>query len=203
MSIITDALKKAEHERELKTKHTSGEGVAILAEEARPTELFLDETYIGANRTEKNVPAVETKETVFSGTARFSSWPAREIFILAGAALSGLFILSLFVRWPEMVRNFSLLWLPSYKASVSETPSSSILGLHLSKAQPVNFLDNNTRLPFILSGISVSGADRYAIINGKVIQEGDSINGAYLKEILDREVILETKTGEIKLKISS
>ena len=58
-------------------------------------------------------------------------------------------------------------------------------------------------LPFTLTGISVQGSDRYAIINGEIVQEGNSIDGAHVKEILDREVVLETRAGEIKLKIPS
>ena len=47
------------------------------------------------------------------------------------------------------------------------------------------------------------GSDRYALVNGQIVQAGDSIDGAHVKEILDREVVLETRAGEIRLKIQS
>ena len=59
------------------------------------------------------------------------------------------------------------------------------------------------KLPFTLSGISAWGPDRYAIVNGAIVQEGDSVGGALVKQILGREVILETRNGEVKLKITS
>lgn len=54
---------------------------------------------------------------------------------------------------------------------------------------------------YVLSGISVTGGDHYAVVNGSIVQKGDSIDGAYVKDVLDREVVLETRTAEIKLKL--
>ncbi len=55
--------------------------------------------------------------------------------------------------------------------------------------------------PYVLSGVSIFGNERYAVINGRIVTIGDSIDGAYVKEIMDRNVVIETKTSEIKLKL--
>lgn len=56
--------------------------------------------------------------------------------------------------------------------------------------------------PYVLSGITKMGKDRFALINDQILRPGDWVNGATVKAILDNEVILETTFGELKLKIS-
>jgi hypothetical protein len=68
--------------------------------------------------------------------------------------------------------------------------------------QPAPYVQS-TNMPYLLSGISVSEDDRYAVVNGQIVTEGDLVDGAYVKQILERDVVLDTKTSEIKLKLPS
>ncbi len=57
----------------------------------------------------------------------------------------------------------------------------------------------NIRPDLRLTGISASGGERYAIINDAILQENDKIEGNWVKTIGDSEVVLEGKSGEIRL----
>jgi len=57
--------------------------------------------------------------------------------------------------------------------------------------------------PYSLTGISVWGQDRYAFVNGEIVTIGDTVDGAIISDILEREIVLNTKAGEFRLKIPS
>ena len=48
-----------------------------------------------------------------------------------------------------------------------------------------------------------AGNNHFAIINGTIVQKGDSIDGAHVKEVLENEAVLETRAGEFRLKIEN
>ncbi|MDD5085059.1 MAG: hypothetical protein PHE61_03320 [Candidatus Omnitrophica bacterium] len=52
---------------------------------------------------------------------------------------------------------------------------------------------------FLLTGISNSGGSRAAIINGEVVEESGSVDGARVISITDREVDLQTRDKTITL----
>ena len=186
MSIITEALKKAEQERasKLKQETVAQEINTVLAEEEKVVKSFLE-------KNKAPEPAPHSSLTEFS---------KRNWFI--GSAVVIFLVLYLLVNAASMKRGFSFLW---YLFKNSKTLQTASIGIVYDReTYPTESAGFSNFAPgFVLSGISVQGEDRYAVINGKIVQKGDLIKGAFVKEILGREVTLETKTGELKLKVSS
>lgn len=214
MSIITEALKKAEHERELKAKRVSElqEMAAVLVEEEKVIKSLLEKADIPDLESASSqviVPA-ESKDIDFSKISRpFLSEPWKAGLIIGSLVLS-LFALYFLPYWPVVGRDFLFIWYLSKNSKAVQTGSAGAVydkAVHKSyesKSGPVSGFSNYVFRPaFVLSGISMVGKDRYAIINGRIVQRGDLINGAFVKEIAGREVVLETKTGEVTLEISS
>ncbi len=54
---------------------------------------------------------------------------------------------------------------------------------------------------FKLSGVVYSEAGSYCLINGKVIKQGEEINGAILKKVTPTEVILDYQGEQITLPV--
>lgn len=197
MSIITDALKKAEQEHELKAKSTSQEAAVALVEDAEASRetAVLDRPEIHETYVENIIPTGPDK-AASNRSVWFLELQFREVLILSGVVFLVVFVLFLLPKWPTIGGNFSLLWRPAQGGSVFQVGP-------IIKPVPRGMDGRTISLPFQLSGVSASGNNRYAIVNGTIVQKGDSIDGAFVKEILDQEVILETRAGEIKLKISS
>lgn len=205
MSIITEALKKAEHERELKAKQGFQEiGSDGVADEIKPVEVFLEQSAVVEAEIENSLSESVMSQEPLPQTVMLSTSQVRDLSILAGVGAICIVALLLLPRWPILGKNFSILWNPFQTTSkwqagsgpsISRMISSSLGSSSVSSAGPI--------LPFHLSGISIQGNDRVALVNGIIVQKDDWVDGAHVKEILDREVVLETKTGEIKLKISS
>lgn len=173
MSIITDALKKAEQERALKAQKTADE-VQIreiaLQEEAIIRSLIKDIPNISKEPAKK----VQSEVVLFG---RAVQW--RYIAIASFAALCAILFF-----WPKNQNERIVIQTSAPAAPVSQ-----------------NFVTKFRGFPYVLSGASVVNDHRYAIVNGKIVQKGDSIDGAFVKEVIDKGVILETTQGEIKLKI--
>ena len=209
MSIITDALKKAEHDRELKAKRVREEtaAVGILTEEEKPAPVFSDQTSTVETQTEKNNVSVETKPSFFQAHSGLASRQFKEILILVAIGIGCFAVLFLLPAWPSLTNHFSITWKPFQNGKAFQVGSLGGVLQGGVSAVPVSSSNQESRavarLPFVLSGISVLGEDRYTVINNKILQEGDSIDGAFVRQIMDREVILETRNGEIKLKFPS
>ncbi|MBI4395388.1 MAG: hypothetical protein HY583_04220 [Candidatus Omnitrophica bacterium] len=202
MSIITDALRRAERERELKAKRASQESVALIDEPLvvpQTQDLGLSEV----PKIEPEVHQIEPERIIPNVPVRAVSNPPvwflelqfREVLILSGVGVLTFFVLFLLPRWPTLGNNLSLVWRPAQSGNVFQVGA-------IRKASPfhVDSGGGAVSLPFQLSGVSVSGESRYAIVNGTIVEKGDYIDGAFVKEILDQEVVLETRAGEIKLK---
>lgn len=198
MSIITDALKKAESARGPKASQTAEEArAAACAEEAIVPELTWRKLGPKETRVEKDgSPAARERSS-----RRFVSFSLRqflEILILLAIVLLSLGVLFVLPRWSPMGRNFSVIGEAVQKAVVAPR---GVFRQEIPQTASPKVEEVSAKLPFTLSGISAWGADRYALINGVVVEKGDSIDGARVKEIFDRAVILETNAGEVKLKI--
>ena len=196
MSIITDALKKAERERELKEKEkrASEEVATILAEEEKTVETFLEQSVREEKETEEKTDFAGVREAT-SGVSHWFSLPEpRNAIFLAGGVFLCVFLFFFLVRWPVLGKNALVIWDPFQIWNVFGKGAPN---------PPRHLGQTSASFPYTLSGISSSGGERYAIVNGAIVQEGDSVDGAHVKQILDREVVLETRLGEIKLKILS
>ena len=205
MSIITDALKKAEREREMKTKQTLDESAAVaVEEESKPAETTQIQLTPVENERIGNLPPSARGEKFGLDRFQFSDTRVRDVIIVAGIVFGCLVALALLPRWPSIGRNLSVVWHSGDGASAFRmSPAGTPLGSGALRMQPAFSEDKSfVQLPFVLSGISALGKDRYAIVNDKIVQQGDSVDGAHVKDILDREVVLETRSGEIKLKIT-
>ena len=198
MSIITDALKKAEREREFKVKRAS--------EEEKPVELLAAQAGLVEAALEKEKRAPEEIE---ENPVREENWSlelgVREVLILGVAIFSCILLLFSLPSWPLLGRDLSLAWHPFRSAPriFQLGALGSMYQQGVLKTGTVPFADQSVKLPFVLSGISLQEDARYAIVNGVVVQEGDSVDGAHVKQISDREVVLDTRAGEIRLKIQS
>ena len=207
MSIITDALKKAEYERELKTKRAQEEVAQATLEETKSQESVSVLTDPVVSESFKSMVWPEKNEFRDQKRSSFLSFQPREVLILVGILLALLLVLLLLPRWPSSGKNFSVVWRPADRGSffqVSPVGGSFRPGASVPSLPTRGFEDNGfVKLPFSLSGISASGNNRLAIVNNRIVQEGDGIDGAHVKQILDREVIIETRSGEVKLKLQS
>ncbi len=208
MSIITDALKKAEQERELKATRASKITRVALAEpeSVKPVDVLLEQSHLVEAHIEQNMNAIGINAgDIFRKGAWLSSPRSREVLIISaivGIVTSCLVILLVLPHWPRVAKDFSIVWRPFKAVSLFQVPpmyhQQNIFSERSHSAG-----ENGVKLPFSLTGISVQGDKSYAIINGEIVQKGDSIDGAQVKEILERDVVLETRAGEIKLKIQS
>ncbi len=206
MSIITDALKKAEQERELKAKRTAEDTKTVLSNETvevKPVEVLLEQSHIVETHIEQSVhPTGFEGTTSFHKPGWFSSPRFREtamIFLIVGIVVPCLSVLVLLPSWPGLDGNASIVWHSFWNANLFQIPR--MYQQNVLSAKPQNFNGSGVNLPFSLSGISFQGENRYAIVNGVIVQKGDLIDGGRVKEILGREVTLDTKAGEIKLKL--
>lgn len=153
MSIVTEALKKAEEDKQL--KETSGKTAVLLDEEMSSAALA---------------------ESLFLNRKPFErkrSWKKYLLFPLIG--LAAIFCLVLIVGY-----------------------------IQSQNGRQNTFQSNGTTYsPYQLTGISATGENRYAIVNGTIVQKADSIDGAHVVDISDEEVILKTKKGDITLNLKS
>lgn len=208
MSIITDALKKAERERELNAKRPLEEAAQVIPPEMKPQEL--SSRQMDAVTLEPSTGTVlPPRENKVRGRKpfQFLSLQPKEVLILVGMILSLVFVFILLPRWPSTDKNLSVIWRPADRGGFFRVNSAGgVLRSGLRVAPPSREGSEDSRfikLPFSLSGISVLGENRYAVINNRIVQEGDAIDGALVKQILDREVVIETRSGDIKLKFTS
>ncbi len=191
MSIITDALRKAENERELKAKQASddtAEVIAVTEEEealvASANSAFPAKVPSFQNLKPEIPIAVGVKELLNQNQP---AWKYSTFLMVCAFFLVCLFVF-LLSRKPVVILQSNM---------------GSVRG-QANKPAVFNFLKTQTvQLPYVLSGISSAGNNHYAIVNGMIVQQGDSIDGAHVKEILEQEIILETRAGEIKLNLKS
>lgn len=91
-------------------------------------------------------------------------------------------------------------WLAfSRTPAVSETPSGPVAG-SLSRARKPA-VDLSRQGEFSLTGISHTGSDWIAIINNQLVRVGETVSGAEVKSIQDREVLLDFNGETVTLKI--
>lgn len=210
MSLITDALKRAERDRGQKLREKVEEvHAASVAQEAHPPRILEEEEVLVEQKLKSAVPPVwPSSETAFKPQMPSLIWPqfswrTANVFVLRGAFVVSLAALVVFLfmifKWepPEQttVASVSLPAL-SRPSGVSTVPVSKkgFFQKH-APARP------GQAFSYALSGISTFDDKHYAIINGLVLQAGDSVDGAMVKDITDREAILETRAGELKLRI--
>ncbi len=183
MSIITDALKKAEQDRELKlqpqTEETPVPQTIPLPEQEDLSAQILSESVLAQKLELKTEPQIPDLVTVVEDT------PKRRYSLALSIGVISLFVLA-FLIFP--------------KQSTVVTPAS---GKNHSAALAQFPKIPSIKLPYVLSGISKVDNNYYAIINGIIVQPGETIDGALVKEINDREATLETRSGKIILSITS
>jgi len=187
MSIITDALKKAESERELKGKHLAAELAPIAAAEEKLVSSVTESILPDQIKIESEKPIPEIQK--FPINRR----PIWENPVLIIASIFVLFFLIFLVF--SFIPKKAILIVQSNKdggdqKQIIRSVSRSI------ESSPI-------AMPYVLSGVSKLGSAQYAIINGMIVQKGESIDGAFVSEISERKVTLETKAGKIQLKIQS
>ncbi|OGX06541.1 MAG: hypothetical protein A3G87_03605 [Omnitrophica bacterium RIFCSPLOWO2_12_FULL_50_11] len=255
MSIITEALKKAERDRAVKERRTqefsAEERAALTAamESERLVAGFLKER---EKRLSEPAQPARVKADVPPSAPRASNRIrlAGTVLGIFGFVSTIILVLYALTRWPDVSSGPSIAWDQTPGSKESEaTPIVSLsedavlprtnrvrgLPQELPESSEVEELSRSSQasakseiakevpsvlpfekqvtepipapkpaeIPFVLSGISVSGRERYALINGRIVTAGDWVDGAFVKEILDHEAIIETRTEEIKLKLLS
>ncbi len=197
MSIITDALKKAERDRGQKLGEKAGEiPVASLKETMKPSQVLEEEEKL----LEENL----TKMTSRAGTPFFAwphfSWREANVFVVRGTLVIGFAVLVVFLfltfRWEASDHMVASVSLPTVQVPSGGKTVSAATKTFFPKRQAAQ-----PTLSYTLTGISTFDDKHYAIINGLVLQTGDSVDGAVVKDITDREAILETRAGELRLRI--
>ncbi len=192
MSIITDALRKAEQDREFKTKQAAADSaLTVLLEEPITVPDYARQM---AELVEEEITE---KKAVTDHDATFK---LRSILRILGIAvalfISVLSLIAVVFFIYNLVINLITLK-PSRNTSLTIPINMQPL------IKPLPHSGQNSQSGFALSGVTHVGDDFYAIINGTIVQKGDTIAGAKVKEIFERDVVLETRSGEVKLKINT
>ncbi len=78
-------------------------------------------------------------------------------------------------------------------------PSGPVTGSSSRTLEPR--LDLSRQGEFSLTGISHTGSDWMAIINNQLVRVGESVSGAEVKSIQDREVLLDFNGETVTLEI--
>ena len=205
MSIITDALRKAERERYLQDEISAESAQSRTALEAvRESDRMVSEALASLERRRKEMEAQtrpqvpEQNAAFFLGSSRTRS-QSRDVLTFVAIAGAIAFVLYWIPRWPTTYKFASPTRTNAFHMEEVLAPAP-IESLWKDVGSPFGVEGERQTIPFVLSGISAFGDERYAFINGKILGVGDFIDGAFVKSILDHEVVLETKTGEIKLK---
>lgn len=183
MSIISEALKKAEKNR-----------IGQVIVKTPPSKK------IAAPLT-KSTTKSETETVRFSGSkiAWGWNWEAFTCWsLVAGvvALLAGLF------HFPPPHTGFAFHADVTRIASISNPIQTGFL---TGKAiRPTDIKFGKTKVvPYRLTGIIVSlDGNPYAIVNETVVRTGDYLDGAYVKTISNGEVVLDSVEGEQKLHIA-
>lgn len=197
MSIITDALKKAERDRGGKLHEKMEEiHAASLAKEVKPSQILEEEEKL----LEESLAEAASRAKTFSFVWPRFSWHETNVFVVRGALVAGFAVLVVFLfltfRWEASDQMVASVSLPTVQVSSAAKPAAVPRKTFFGKRQPVR-----PTLSYALTGISTFDDKHYAIINGIVLQAGDSVDGAVVKDITDREAILETRAGELRLRI--
>lgn len=203
MSIIADALRKAERERKQKSLEQARRETV---ENRTPPEFFSERAPIHQLSAGSVVSDVSESGTVGFRTTPFSwvlgEWSLTGIFFALVAA-----VLLLLPRWPVIEGTSGINWKFSFpqphlfsdwaSEKVGEwfQPKTSVLP----QPESVPVPSQPAPVSFVLSGISTSIDGRYAVVNEVIVQEKDVVQGALVKEISDRQVKLQTEEGEIIL----
>lgn len=130
-----------------------------------------------------------------------------KLFVICGlVALSGLFIAHIvfsFVasRVPSKMMASSALKSPSVTGVVKQPVSLDLPAQPATLAsQPVEAEPVVEEAPqLVLNGVFFSDDGGYALVNNKIVSQGDEINGAKLIEITQEEVVFDYKGKEIRL----
>ena len=202
MSIISDALKKAERERELKAKQAQ-EGVpGSEAEQGKLVDSLSSQAELVEEEIKRKADSELEAMRPLLGPRRV--WLRRflELMILLGVVSLVVAVLFVLPFWPGPRKNSSpdanLLSRANRPFGGAEAPGRdekrSGRNIHLPIGRGVSF-------PFVLSGISVQGKDRYAVVNDAIVQEGDFVNGVRVKSITAEEVTLAAANEDLTLRI--
>ena len=215
MSIISEALKKAEQERIAKGKSSftgerAGYGTGSLTDQLAAIEVDVTKRILASQ-----IQYGDLKPKHF-----FFLWEFWKAFLFLGVIVLLCLTLFLLPRWPSLAeKNSSDIW-----QSSTETVSSQAISANVSPEIPAATSDKmpvqenssspeagkseeNTPPvpvnPYVLTGLSVSGKDHYAIVNRLVVKVGDLIGQAHVKSIENGQVVLDTDTGEVTLQMAA
>lgn len=263
MSIITEALKKAERDRALKARRTpqfateSTTALSAAMESERLVTEFLREREKRLNESAL-FARVRLETPVLPRSASYGLRKVSMILIFFAIVSAIILVLYGLTRWPDPTEGPSVLWHQTLAPAESEASPKAFLTKEATSSEELTESSGTTeptqegdvltestvareaapvissveevseipgtqdtmerpaqelsigptafksaQIPFLLSGISVSGVERYAVINGQIVRVGDWVDGAFVREILDHEAILVTRSGEIKLKLIS
>ncbi len=179
---------------------------ASLQEGVKPPQILQEEEALLEQELEEtHSPFRARKATVYPKTASFAwpkfSWREANVFVLSGAFVTCLAVLvvSLFAifRWEGADQTVASVSLPAVSVP-SHAKTAPVLRKTIFRKPAAH---SGPTLSFALSGISAFDNKHYAVINGTVLQAGDLVDGAVVKDITDNEAILETRAGELRLKI--
>jgi hypothetical protein len=161
-------------------------------------------------------------------SSRFVQWISHRgfkvsVFVLLVFVQATVIYYFLFLRPSAVFKYSSLLPVPVMKnassapmAKAVPAPSVPVVQTNARQTRPLDFVPMSTVpmiLPrqkpesasnFVLAGITVKGADKFAIINNEVVTLGAEVGpGTYLRDILENEkkVVLESRGQKIVLKL--
>ena len=209
MSIITDALKKAERDRGQKLRDKIEEvHAASVSEPVKAPQILEQEEALVENELAEAHTHFRTSSTAFQPKSPLFSWPQfswREtnVFVLSGAFVVcfAALVVFLFVifKWESTDQmTVASVSLPASSVAPVSKPVPGIKKATFPKRAPSA---SRTTLSYALTGISAFDNKHYAVVNGVVLKPGDSVDGAIVKDITDQEAVLETRAGELRLRI--
>ena len=126
MSIITDALKKAERDRELKAKRALQDTAFAVANGDNSTAMLLAQSDVVEQDIERNKSEEGIDQAIFRRAGLYWSSQLQAIFLFIAAGLACAFVLFALPKWPRIGENFSIIWQPFNGKSKNHSYTSGL-----------------------------------------------------------------------------
>ena len=153
--------------------------------------------YDALKKVEKSnsvTPKVEGKKNTFSAGPKTKTYLLYILVVCLGAAIANMF-LGVFAKPVKVVKANKAVALPILH---SAAPAKELQPV-VPSSPPAEPRKQPEFPPLVLNGVFFSQAEGYALINNRIVKEGDTVDGALVKRIRLEEVELEFEGSVTKL----
>jgi len=155
--------------------------------------------YDALKKVEKSnsvTPKTEDKKSVSSAGPKIKTYLLYILVVCLGAVIANMF-LGVFTKPVKVVKVNKTAALPVLPPAVPAAPK--VLPPVVLPSPPAEPQKQAEFPPLVLNGVFFSQAEGYALINNRIVKEGDTVDGALVKRIRLEEVELEFEGFVTKL----